>query len=100
MSSPSIKDEEVSEEVVDLLRPDYEPYVPKESREIQKEKAAARIAQGMVLGLLLLLFVPLLLLGLSVVEPAEAVDLIKTIAAVLGGPVGAVLGYYFRIKTS
>ena len=47
------------------------------------------ISMVMVLGFLILLFIPL--------YRGEA-DLLKTIASIMAGPVGAVLGYYFGVR--
>jgi hypothetical protein len=59
-----------------------------------KEEAAKEIARILVIGFIILLTVPYLyLLSGSV---AEVIDLMKTVAAVLSGLVGAVFGYYFR----
>lgn len=48
-----------------------------------------RIAMVMVLGFLILLGIPLI---------RSEEDLLKTIASILAGPVGAVLGYYFGVR--
>jgi hypothetical protein len=70
-----------------------------------REMSASRIALIIVSGFFLLLGLPFVYLFLGV-QPADAtatkiaevIDLIKTVAAVLSGIVGSVLGYYFRVK--
>ena len=74
---------------------DKEPEFPTRPA-LMKEKAASNIAWTMVLAYVVLIGIPLLLVLFSVATPSEAVDLMKTVAAVLGGPVGAVIGYYYR----
>ena len=64
-----------------------------------REKAAFWIALILVVGFLFLIGVPYIYLFTHPVSGsivAEVVDLIKTVAAVLSGVVGAVVGYYFR----
>jgi hypothetical protein len=62
-----------------------------------KEKYAGILALIMVVGYLILPTIPMVLLWASSATSPDAIDLVKTVAAVLGGPVGAVLGYYYRV---
>lgn len=69
-----------------------------------KESAARWIAIILVLGFLFLISAPFLLfLGYPICDTtidiaAKVTDLIKTVASVLSGIVGAVVGYYFRVE--
>lgn len=79
-----------------------------------KETAAANLARYVVLGFFgilggaeLILFIVILIAtshGFNLMQIQELVnmtlDLIKTLAAVLAGIIGAVLGYYFRSERS
>jgi hypothetical protein len=70
--------------------------------EIEREKAAKLIATILTVSFVVLLGLPLLLfIGSSPTIVAPTVtDLIKTIASVFSGLVGAVIGYYFRSTQS
>lgn len=48
-----------------------------------------------VCAFLILLVIPLALYASGRASEADAADLIKTIAAVVGGPAGIVVGFYF-----
>ena len=78
-----------SAEEIEALRPEKEKL---------RERAAVCIALVLVVGFLALLFFPFIyLFTTSGATVADAIDLIKTVSAVLSGTIGAVLGYYFRI---
>ncbi len=48
-----------------------------------------------VVGYFLLLMAPILGLAFGRISESDAVDMLKTIAAVVGGPAGLVIGFYF-----
>ena len=108
MTSPSNPKPEIIEQIdllniekfepVALTRASKEDFVGEE-RDVIKEKAAYKIAKIMTSSYMILLAIPFLLLFGAWVNPTESADLIKTMGAVLGGPVGAVIGYYFGTQT-
>jgi hypothetical protein len=57
------------------------------------------LAKLTALGYFILLGIPLCFLPLKTITVAEATDLIKTIAAVLGGIVGMIWIFYFKIES-
>lgn len=72
-------------------------------QETLREEAAREIAKIVICGFLFLFAIPFVYLftyptfgDLTVNIVPSVIDMIKTIAAVLSGIVGAVIGYYFR----
>ena len=88
--------------------------IPPPDIQIIKETAAAQLARYVVVGFfgilgfaVFLLFVEITIATMQGISLANleslvnvTLDLIKTLAAVLAGIIGAVLGYYFRDRSS
>lgn len=53
------------------------------------------IAMTVVVGFIVLLIIPLVECAYGTISESEAADLVKTVAAVFGGAVGAVTAFYF-----
>jgi hypothetical protein len=73
---------------------------PLESISIRREKAAFFIALIIVLLFAVSILFSFLYLFIFKGECKDAFELFKTVSAVLSGPLGFVLGYYFRITPS
>jgi hypothetical protein len=73
---------------------DKGPRVPSDPKEVRYKIALLVIAAYIVM-----LFVPLGMVWTGRLSEPDGVDLLKTIAAVFGGPVGAVIGFYFSALT-
>ncbi|MFZ0699654.1 MAG: hypothetical protein WAN74_05650 [Thermoplasmata archaeon] len=54
-----------------------------------------KIAVLVTVAYIVMLFSPIVMIWTGKLSEADGVDLLKTIAAVFGGPVGAVIGFYF-----
>jgi len=90
----------------DIIIDDFATALPEK---ILREVTAKKLAGILVVGYLILIFIPFLylfvvifiqgvdaeLLGLVI---SQVIDLIKTITAVLGGIIGAVVTYYFTLN--
>lgn len=70
---------------------------PRESSDPQVVRY--RIAVLVTVAYVLMLFTPMGMLWTGRLSEADAADFLKTIAAVFGGPVGAVIGFYFSSST-
>ena len=103
MSNKSDEKQKVAHEKEAGASPEWEEITsaseiaPLSAKELVREEAAKTIAMLLVGGFLVLLSLPFVSLFVHGASVAEVVDMIKTIAAVLSGMIGAVLGYYFRI---
>lgn len=62
----------------------------------KRENARRNIAYGAIGAFLLFLFIPLLFWAVGLIKLDDAVKMITTIAGVLAGIVGAIVGFYFR----
>jgi hypothetical protein len=58
-----------------------------------------KIAVLVTVAYIVMLFFPIVMIWVGSLSEAEGVDLLKTIAAVFGGPVGAVIGFYFSASS-
>ena len=85
-------------EVIDLtgeeVRPEKEPRIVEYQK--KREATAKLIAQSLVAGFLILIAIPYIFLYNGSVIVAEVLDIQKGISVILGGILGAVVGFYFR----
>ena len=93
-----VVEEDVRPEVIDLtgdeILPEKEPRIIEYQK--KREATAKLIAQSLVVGFLVLIAIPYIFLYNGSVTVAEVLDLQKNISVILGGILGAVVGYYFR----
>ncbi len=93
-----VAEEEDKPEIIDLtgeeIRPEKEPRIVEYQK--KREATAKLIAQSLVVGFLVLIAIPYVFLYNGSVTVAEVLDLQKNISVILGGILGAVVGYYFR----
>ena len=93
-----VAEEEDEPEIIDLtgeeIRPEKEPRIVEYQK--KREATAKLIAQSLVVGFLILIAIPYIFLYNGSVTVAEVLDLQKNISVILGGILGAVVGYYFR----
>ncbi len=89
---------EAEPEIIDLtgeeILPEKEPRIIEYQK--KREATAKLIAQSLVVGFLVLIAIPYIFLYNGSVTVAEVLDLQKNISVILGGILGAVVGYYFR----
>jgi hypothetical protein len=97
-SGDVVVEEDVRPEVIDLtgdeILPEKEPRIIEYQK--KREATAKLIAQSLVVGFLVLIAIPYIFLYNGSVTVAEVLDLQKNISVILGGILGAVVGYYFR----
>lgn len=61
-----------------------------------QEHVRREITIYFVIGYLFLIFLCILPIFPKIITVNESIDLIKTVTSVLGGIIGAVIGYYYR----
>lgn len=80
--------------LVDVGHPRTGPRKPSDPQEVRY-----KLAVLVTVAYILMLSAPIVMVWTGVLTEANGVDFLKTIAAVFGGPVGAVIGFYFSATT-
>ena len=63
---------------------------------IKREDARYKIALYYVCGFILIFFYAMTIAFITKMEPSELTDLLVSISGILSGPLGFIIGYYFK----
>ncbi|MBI4087144.1 hypothetical protein HY416_04170 [Candidatus Kaiserbacteria bacterium] len=66
---------------------------------VKREDARSKIAFAYVIGFLGILLFAMILFGAGKMETNSLIDLITAISAILSGPLGFIIGFYFKSQT-